>query len=87
MKTCVGNYSIKSFDLMWSDYYQFWDVEANFLIKEYGDDNKVIDFICNNRIEGKKTIKATKEYIKELIKDGIIEKLKTELEKELKNSN
>ena len=87
MKNCIGSYSIKSFDLVFSDYYQMWDVEPNFLIKEYGESNIVIDFIINNRIEGKKTIKATKEYIKELIKDGIIEKLKTELEKELKNSN
>ena len=86
MKTCVGNYSIKSFDLMWSDYYQAWDVEANFLIKEYGESNLVIDFIINNRIEGKKTIKQTKEYIKQLIEDGIIEKLKTKLEKELKEA-
>jgi ketosteroid isomerase-like protein len=84
MKCCTGNYTIKSFYLVWSDYYQTWDVEANFLIKEYGDDNIVIDFICNNRIEGKKTIKQTKEYIKELIENGIVEKLKTELEKELK---
>ena len=86
MKTCIGNYSIKSFTLVFSEYYQMWDVEANFLIKEYGDDNKVIDFIINNRIEGKKTIKATKEYIKQLIKDGIIEKLKIKLEKELKEA-
>ena len=86
MKCCTGNYSIKSFDLVFSDYYQMWDVEANFLIKEYGESDLVIDFIINNRIEGKKTIKQTKEYIKELIKDGIVEKLKIELEKELKEA-
>ena len=84
MKTCTGNYSIKSFTLVFSDHYQIWDVEANFLAKEYGDNDIVINFIINNRIEGKKTIKATKEYIKQLIEDGIIQKLKTELEKELK---
>lgn len=84
MKSCIGNYSIKSFTLVFSDHYQAWDIEPNFLFKEYGEGDKVIDFICNNRIEGKKTIKQTKEYIKELIENGIIEKLKTELEKELK---
>ena len=86
MKCCTGNYSIKSFTLVFSEYYQMWDVEANFLAKEYGESDLVIDFIINNRIEGKKTIKATKEYIKQLIEDGIIEKLKTELEKELKEA-
>jgi hypothetical protein len=84
MKTCVGSYSIKSFTLVFSDHYQAWDVESSFLLKEYGESDLVIDFIINNRIEGKKTIKATKEYIKELIDSGIVEKLKTELEKELK---
>ena len=84
MKTCIGSYSIKSFTLVFSEYYQIWDVEANFLIKEYGDNDIVINFIINNRIEGKKTIRQTKEYIKELIENGIIEKLKTKLEKELK---
>ena len=84
MKSCTGNYNIKSFYLVFSDYYQIWDVEANFLIKEYGESDLVIDFIINNRIEGKKTIKATKEYIKQLIDSGIAEKLKTELEKELR---
>jgi hypothetical protein len=84
MKTCIGSYSIKSFTLVFSDYYQMWDVEASFLLKEYGDNDIVIDFIINNRIEGKKTIKATKEYIKELINQGIVETLKTKLEKELK---
>ena len=84
MKYCTGYYNIKSFTLVFSEYYQIWDVEANFLIKEYGSSDAVIDFIINNRIEGKKTIKATKEYIKQLIEDGIVEKLKTELEKELK---
>ena len=86
MKCCTGNYTIKSFYLVWSDYYQIWDVEANFLIKEYGDNDIVINFIINNRIEGKKTIKQTKEYIKQLIEEGIIQKLKTELEKELREA-
>ena len=86
MKSCIGNYSIKSFDLVFSDYYQMWDVEASFLAKEYGESDLVIDFIINNRIEGKKTIKQTKEYIKQLIEGGIIEKLKIELEKELKEA-
>ena len=86
MKSCIGNYSIKSFDLVFSDYYQIWDCEASFLLKEYGDSDAVIDFIINNRIEGQKTIRQTKEYIKELIEDGIVEKLKTKLEKELKEA-
>ena len=86
MKSCTGSYNIKSFNLIWSDYYQMWDCEANFLIKEYGESDLVIDFIINNRIEGKKTIKATKEYIKELIDSGIAEKLKTKLEQELKEA-
>ena len=86
MKTCTGNYTIKSFTLIFSEYYQMWDVEANFLIKEYGDSGIVIDFIINNRIEGKKTIKATKEHIRELIDRGIVEKLKTKLEKESKEA-
>ena len=84
MKSCTGYYNIKSFTLVFSDYYQMWDVEANFLIKEYGDNDIVINFIINNRIEGKKTIKATKEHIKELIDSGIAEKLKTKLEQELR---
>ena len=86
MKTCIGNYSIKSFTLVFSEHYQIWDVEANFLIKEYGDDDIVINFIINNRIEGKKTIRQTKEHIKELIEDGIVETLKTKLEQELKEA-
>ena len=86
MKSCHGNYTIKSFTLVFSDHYQIWDVEANFLIKEYGDNDIVINFIINNRIEGKKTIRQTKEHIKELISQGIIQKLKTELEKELKEA-
>ncbi len=83
MKDCTGTYSIKSFSLMFSNYLQKWIIEPNFLLKEYGDDELVLNFICNNQIIGKKTIKATKEYIKELIEAGTCEKLKTELESEL----
>ena len=86
MKSCIGNYNIKSFTLVFSEYYQTWDCEASFLLKEYGDSDAVINFIINNRIEGKKTIKATKEHMKELIDSGIVEKLKTKLEQEQKEA-
>jgi nucleotidyltransferase/DNA polymerase involved in DNA repair len=77
MKDCTGAYSHKGFLIVFSETYQSWSAEPDFLIEMFGSDNKVIDFISDHTydIEPVKTIAKMKTAINKAIRDGLKEKL------------
>lgn len=87
MKSCTGIYSHKGFTISFSETYQEWVAEPNFLIDEFGDDVVVINFINEHSydIPPQKTITALKKEINSYINKGIKEELKSIYEEEIKN--
>ena len=77
MKDCTGMYEHKGFTISFSEYYQEWTAEPNFLIDMFGEDNKVIDFISDHTydINPTKTIAKMKVAINRAEKEGLKDKL------------
>lgn len=77
MKDCTGAYEHKGFLIVFSEAYQQWSAEPDFLINMFGSDNNVINFISDHTydIEPEKTIAKMKTAINKAIKEGLKEKL------------
>ena len=77
MKDCTGIYHYKGFTISFSETYQEWVAEPNFLLKLYGNTEEVINFISDHSydVKSQKTINALKKEINSSIEKGIKEKL------------
>jgi hypothetical protein len=83
MKDCRGMYEHKGFVIRFSETYQEWISEPNFLIAEFGGKSKVINFISDHTydIEPEKTIAKMKAAINRAEKKGLKDKLIEEFKK------
>lgn len=83
MKDCTGIYYHKGFTISFSETYQEWVAEPNFLLKLYGNTEEVINFISDHSydVKSQKTINDLKKEINSSIDNGIKEKLIEELKK------
>lgn len=86
MKDCTGDYKHKGFLIRFSEYYQKWFLEADFLFKEFPnyDTTDTINFIGNYESESFKTIASAKKYINNNELE-LKENIRKEYLKEVKN--
>lgn len=87
MKDCTGLYNYKGFTYYFSEMYQEWNAEPNFLIKEFKnkiDETTIINFIGKHQydLECQKTIANMKKEINKAIAEGYKDKLIQQFKKE-----
>ena len=64
----IGSYEYKGFELFGkNDYKKVWEVEAVFILEEFGNTPDTIDWMINNRIydDSLTTLAKTKKYLRE----------------------